>query len=227
MRADLDQHGVRIAVEAPSAVPTTLALVDLDPAGVPSYHFYLDGTSAAAVGPGEAVLPEGTTALHVGSLGLVMEPVGPAPNTWCSTRPTASRSCWTRTPARAAITSRQDHLDRLKRIARRADLVKTSTEDLAYLFPGQDAGDAAAELLAHGPACVLVTDGAAPVRAFAGGWQIRADVPAAPVVDTVGAGDAFGGAFLTWWIGNGLGRADLSDPEPVRQRPRPRSTPRW
>ena len=62
----------------------------------------------------------------------------------------------------------------------------------------------------------MVTDGAAAVRAFAAGHQIRADVPAAPVVDTVGAGDAFGGAFLTWWMGNGLGRADLSDPEAVR-----------
>src|SRR6185437_10971854 len=76
LRANLDQHGVKIAVEAPSAAPTTLAMVDLDPAGVPSYHFYLDGTSAAAVGSGDAVLPDGTTALHAGSLCLVMEPVG-------------------------------------------------------------------------------------------------------------------------------------------------------
>ena len=39
-----------------------------------------------------------------------------------------------------AIASRQDYLDRLDRILHRADIVKTSTEDLAYLFPGQDAG---------------------------------------------------------------------------------------
>jgi fructokinase len=115
-----------------------------------------------------------------------------------------------------AIASQQDHLDRLNRILHRADIVKTSTEDLAYLFPGQDAADAATQLLERGPACIVVTDGAAPVRAFAGGKQIRADVPAAPVVDTVGAGDAFAGAFLTWWIGNGLGRSDLGDPEAVR-----------
>src|SRR5207247_2593162 len=83
-------------------------------------------------------------------------------------------------------------------------IVKTSTEDLAYLFPGQDAADAAAQLLDRGPACVVVTDGAAPVRAFAGGEQVRADVPAAPVVDTVGAGDAFAGAFVTWWSGDGM-----------------------
>jgi fructokinase len=92
-----------------------------------------------------------------------------------------------------------------------------STEDLAYLFPGQDAGPAAADLLGRGPACVLVTDGADPVRAFAGGKEMRVDVPAAPVVDTVGAGDSFGGAFLAWWIGNGHGRTGLGDPELVRQ----------
>jgi fructokinase len=31
------------------------------------------------------------------------------------------------------------------------------------------------------------------------------------VVDTVGAGDAFGGAFLAWWLEQELGRAELSD----------------
>ena len=216
LRADLERHGARIVVAAPSVVPTTLALVDLDPAGVPSYHFYLDGTSAAAVGPGEAVLPEGTTAVHAGSLCLVMEPVGTSTEHMVVNAPDGVTVMLDPNVRPSAITSRQAHLDRLMRILRRADIVKVSTEDLAYLFPGQDAADAAAQLLDRGPACVVVTDGGAPVRAFAGRKQIRADVPAAPVVDTVGAGDAFAGAFLTWWIGNGLGRSDLGDPEAVR-----------
>ncbi len=116
-----------------------------------------------------------------------------------------------------AIGSRQAYLDRIGRILRRADVVKVSTEDLAYLFPGQDAGLAAADLLGRGAACVLVTDGAAPVRACTAAKQIEVDVPAAPVVDTVGAGDSFGGAFLAWWTGNGHGRAGLSDPDLVRE----------
>jgi len=37
------------------------------------------------------------------------------------------------------------------------------------------------------------------------------------VVDTVGAGDAFGGAFLAWWCGNGLTRADLHRHGPVQE----------
>ena len=216
MRADLDRHGVLAAIEAPAEEPTTLALVDVDPAGVPGYHFYLAGTSAAAVGPADAILPEGTTALHIGSLGLVMEPVGTSLEKLAAALPDGITVMLDPNCRPGAIASRQAYLDRLDRILRRVDMLKTSTEDLAYLFPGQDAEYAAAELLGRGPACVVVTDGASPVRAFAGGRQIRADVPAAPIVDTVGAGDAFGGAFLTWWMGNGLGRADLGDPEAVR-----------
>ena len=216
MRADLDRHGVLVAAGARTDAPTTLALVDVDGAGVPGYHFYLAGTSAAALGPGEAVLPEGTTALHIGSLGLVMEPVGSSTEQLVAALPDGITVMLDPNCRPGAIASRQAYLDRLRRILRRVDMVKTSTEDLAYLFPGLGAGLAAADLLGRGPACVVVTDGAAAVHAFTAGFQIRADVPAAPVVDTVGAGDAFGGAFLTWWTGNGLGRSDLGDPELVR-----------
>jgi fructokinase len=37
------------------------------------------------------------------------------------------------------------------------------------------------------------------------------------VADTVGAGDAFGGAFLAWWAGSGLARSGLRRPGPVRE----------
>jgi fructokinase len=49
------------------------------------------------------------------------------------------------------------------------------------------------------------------------GHEVSVDVPVVKVVDTIGAGDAFGGAFLAWWSGNGLTRSDLSDPGLVRQ----------
>jgi fructokinase len=216
MQADLDRHGVCVVVEAAAEPPTTLAVVDVDPAGVPGYRFYLTGTSAAAIEPGQAHLPPGTTALHVGSLGLVMEPIGTSLEQLVASLPDGITVMLDPNCRPGAIASRQAYLDRLGQIARRVDMIKTSTEDLAYLFPGLDAGPAAAELLSWGPPCVVVTDGAAPVRAFTAGQQIRAEVPPAPVVDTVGAGDAFGGAFLTWWIGNGLGRADFGDPAAVR-----------
>jgi fructokinase len=35
------------------------------------------------------------------------------------------------------------------------------------------------------------------------------------VVDTIGAGDAFGGGFLAWWTAQGLGRDELRHGDPV------------
>ena len=179
MREDLDRHGVLAAVEVPTDAPTTMAMVDIDPAGVPAYHFYLAGTSAAAIGPGQAVVPADTTALHIGSLGLVMEPVATTLEQLVASLPAGITVMLDPNCRPGAIDSRQAYLDRLDRILRRVDLIKTSTEDLAYLFPGQGAEQAAAELLARGPACVVVTDGAAAVRAFAAGHEIRAEVPPA------------------------------------------------
>jgi fructokinase len=216
LRSDLDSLGVQLAIGAATGVPTTLAVVDLDPAGVPGYQFYLTGTSAAAIEPGQAIVPPGTTALHIGSLGLVMEPIGSSLEQLVATLPAGLILMLDPNCRPDAIASRQAYLDRLGRILPRVDMLKTSTEDLAYLFPGRDAEAAAAQLMAQGPACVVITDGAAPVRAFSAGEQIRVEVPWAEVVDTVGAGDAFGGAFLTWWAGNGLGQADFGDPAAVR-----------
>ncbi len=215
MRDDLDRHGVLAAVEASTDAPTTLAMVDVDPAGVPGYHFYLTGTAAAAIEPEQVMLPAATDALHIGSLGLVMEPVGTSLEQLVAALPAGITLMLDPNCRPGAIASRRAYLDRLDRILRRVDLVKTSTEDLTYLFPGQGTDQAAAELLARGPACAVVTDGAAPVRAFVAGDEIRAEVPPADVVDTVGAGDAFGGAFLAWWIGNGFGRDALRDPDTV------------
>jgi fructokinase len=108
-----------------------------------------------------------------------------------------------------AISDHDAYRARLKRILSRADVVKASTEDLAYLCPDSPARAAAASLLGQGPALVLVTDGPRAALAFMPGQEITVEVPDVPVVDTIGAGDAFGGAFLAWWAGNNLGRPDL------------------
>jgi fructokinase len=116
----------------------------------------------------------------------------------------------------SAIPDRAAYLARLVGVLRRADLVKVSTDDLAYLWPDQLAGVAARRILDLGPAAVLVTDGPGPVACHAPRFAFTVDVPATEVVDTVGAGDAFGGAFLARWIGRGFGRDELTDAAALR-----------
>jgi len=99
----------------------------------------------------------------------------------------------------------------------RADAVKVSVEDLDYLCPGVPAEVAATTLLGEKLALVLVTDGPRPVRAFLPSGEISVAVPEVEVVDTIGAGDAFAGAFLAWWTAHRLGRDDLRQSDRVRQ----------
>ncbi len=213
---DLDRHRVLRVIQSATDAPTTLAVVDVDPAGIPGYRFYLDGTSAAALEPDQARLPAGSTVLHIGGLGLVMEPIATTLERLVTALPEQTMVMLDPNCRPGAIASRPAYTARLGRILRRTDVLKTSTEDLAYLCGGQDPADAARTLLGQGPACVLVTDGAAPARVLAAGAEILVEVPSVEVVDTVGAGDAFGGAFLAWWAGHRLGKTELSEPDAVR-----------
>ena len=68
---------------------------------------------------------------------------------------------------------------------------------------------------AQGPRAVLATDGGRPVTVHVGDAVERVAAPLVDVVDTVGAGDTFGGAFLACLVHDGVGREDLGDPEAV------------
>jgi fructokinase len=209
----LTADGVILGVPQPSAAPSTLAVAEIDPDGAARYGFYLAGTAAAdlAYPVLRAALPDGVAAVHAGTLGLVMEPIGAnverlitqdlPPDVLVMVDPNCRP---------AAIADRAAYLERFGRILRRADVVKVSVEDLDYLCPGVPPQVAAATLLGDKRALILVTDGPRPARAFMPGRALTAEVPEMPVVDTIGAGDAFGGAFLAWWLANKLTRDDLT-----------------
>jgi fructokinase len=239
LRAGLAESGVALGLPGLTRAPTTLAVASIGAAaeGSAEYRFYLAGTSAAEVEYPElaAAIPKGVAAVYVGDFALVLEPAGtsaerlllasmnPAPSAGAASpqAPSISSAALVMIDPNcrpSAIPDRDAYLARLARIFRRADIVKASTEDLAYLYPGLPSGAAARDLLAVGPALVLVTDGPQAARAFLAASpdgparEVAVAIPRVTVADTIGAGDAFGGAFLTWWIRNARTRADLARP---------------
>jgi fructokinase len=58
---------------------------------------------------------------------------------------------------------------------------------------------------------VLHTDGSRSVHIHSKSGEAEVPVPKVEVADTIGAGDAFGGAFAAWWHQAGLSRDDLTD----------------
>ncbi len=218
LRAHLEQDAVDLSLAVSTADPTTLAVAELDASGAARYIFYTVGTSAAGLLPGDVVrgLPAQVTAFHIGTLGLLLEPVattleGLLGHVDDHVLVFVDPNC------RPAVLSEDEpYRARIGRILERADVVKVSGDDLEYLEPGVEALVAARGLVANGVPVVLFTDGARAVHVLTDSAEYAVPVPAVEVVDTVGAGDAFGGAFLTAWTSKGLGRDDLGDGPAVR-----------
>jgi len=89
------------------------------------------------------------------------------------------------------------YVRRMDDLAARADIVRLSDSDFAYLYGGSDYAAKATTLLAAGTRLFIVTHGADGVRSWhrhAGAIKVKA--PRVDVVDTIGAGDSFQAALL-------------------------------
>jgi fructokinase len=217
LEAGLTGAGVDLSMAQRTELPTTLALAEIGQDGAASYRFYTDATSAPAVLPGPLTrgLPTGTDAVLTGTLGFVLEPMATTLEALVAALPPdlllmIDPNC------RPSITRDPDGFRaRLTRVLARADVVKVSTEDLAFLLPGSSTQAAAAWVQALGPRVVLITDGPAPVRVLIDGAEHLVPAPRVEVVDTIGAGDTFGGAFLACLVQGGGGRHSAGDPDAV------------
>ena len=210
----LVQDGVELAVPGWVAEPTALAIVSLGGLGVPEYWFHVSQTATFMLDQPTAqrALQDDVTAVHLGSVGLVVDPMASELERLVQRLPPDVLLLLDPNWRAQAIPDADAHRARLRRLLLRTDILKTSTEDLSFLVPGRGIADAARVLLDWGARSVLVTDGPSSIHAFIGGDQIAVQVPPVEVVDTAGAGDAFGGAFLAWWTERGLARENLAHP---------------
>ncbi len=218
LRNALTEDGVDLSLIEPTTSPTTLAIAELDETGSASYRFHTAETSAPGLSAGavRAGLATNPAAICVGSLGLVLEPMASAVANGVSGADQATLVMVDPNCRPVAIADRQAYLERLDAVLRRTDIIKLSTDDLGYLAPGVPARPAARGLLARGPAALLLTRGPDPVLVLTAAVEFELPVPDVAVVDTVGAGDAFGGAFVARWIERGFGRAELTDEAALR-----------
>lgn len=203
MRA-LAAEGVNTSAVQRSDAPTTLGLVGLDADRVPSYSFYGEGCADRQLSPDALeALPQAVSAIHLGSYAAVVEPTA-----------STLRALVEREHARTLVAydpnirlNVEPNLARWRNMLEwmlpRTQLLKISEEDLQLMLPGTSCDAFAANALHHGVKLLVVTRGAEGSVAWTP--QANASVPSVEVevIDTVGAGDTFQAALLTWLAEHG------------------------
>ena len=202
----LKEEGVRPDYLVELAAPTTLAMVAVGANGSPHYSFRGEGCADRQLSAAHLpTLGTEVRGLHVGSFSLVVQPIGDAllqlvqresgqrlitldPNVRLNPEPNIE--LWR---------------ERIATLVPLVDLIKVSDEDLSLLYPEQDPQHVIERWLEHRCQIVFLTrggDGASVFSRQHGQWS----VPAASVkiADTVGAGDTFQAALITWLTENGL-----------------------
>lgn len=204
IRTHLRDNGVEVAGPT-GPEPTAIALVDVTDDGEPGYRFLWEGTADRLLDVTD--LPDDldrVQVVHVGSLGATLPP-GDAAVRSLVERERDDRIVTFDPNVRPDLITDVDAVrSSLLDLARAAHVVKASVDDLAWLVPGTPADDVAHDLAARDVSLVAITAGPHAVRLVGQRAEIEIAPQDGPVVDTVGAGDAFMAGLIAGLLEAGL-----------------------
>ncbi|HTY30967.1 carbohydrate kinase [Mycobacterium sp.] len=177
--------GAQLVAGSASAERTPTAVATIAEDGSVSYTFDLDWQLS---GTPEVAPP---LFVHTGSIAAVREPGCLAVAALLDTYRVSATVSLDPNVRPSLIDDPDAARDRIARLVERSDIVKASDEDLRWIDPDHEPDWTARSWLASGPALVVVTMGGRGALAFCSAGRVRVAARPVPVVDTVGAGDAF------------------------------------
>jgi fructokinase len=215
LEQQLAEAGVDMSLVRWSDAPTPRAVVHRGRDGNHEFTFDVCATSLVDLTPRQLPdLRDDAWAIHVGTLALAMDPPASAYEALVD-REAGRRQVILDPNVRPAIFGDVvTYRRRFERLARVADLVKLSEDDAAWIYPDKRVEDVLELILGFGPRIVAVTRGAKGAIAGSGDRFVVVPGIRVTVVDTVGAGDSFGAAFVAALVDDGaFGPQDTRIPE--------------
>ncbi|WP_460475804.1 carbohydrate kinase family protein [Brachybacterium huguangmaarense] len=190
IRAHVEASGVRLTPGSIGERPTSSATARIQADGSARYVFDL------AWDPDPRDLPDAIDAVHTSSIAAVLAPGAStvtdvverfAPTATISYDPNV-RPDLMGEPAEARR--------RIEALIARSHVVKSSDEDVAWLYDTTDVEDVVASWRELGPVVTAMTRGREGAVGFGPGGRVHVDPVRVEVADTVGAGDTFSAGIL-------------------------------
>lgn len=200
-------NGIRPDWIIPTSLNSTLAMIRTNPDGSANYAFYTDNTADTSMSIDELPLefPDELAVLHFGSYSTAVEPTCTALIA-LAVREAGKRVISYDPNLRPTVQPDMEiWRDNFAQIAKVADFVKASDEDIGLLFGENTSFESfAADTLALGAKAVAITEGGEGATVYtADGRSARSAPLSVNVADTVGAGDTFQAASLHWLYAQG------------------------
>jgi 2-dehydro-3-deoxygluconokinase len=183
--------------------PTGLLIAETRIAGVTRIRYYRDGSAGSLLGSADALaaLAPPPRLLHVTG---ITPALGGGPRAAIADAVSAARAAGVTVCLdvnyRSRLWSRERAAAALGPLASAVDIVVASDDELGLVAPEGPEEVRAQTLLGAGAAEVVVTRGAAGATVYTREGKVSAPARAVPVVDVVGAGDAFVAGYLSGWL---------------------------
>jgi len=209
MREQFTAAGVGLRFTPTHELPTCTANVTIAADGGASYQFIIDGTATFAYD--EKVLPsinqEEVDAIYFGTLAAIVEPGASVLFNWMKRAVGKVPIIFDPNIRPTVLGDRERYQGAVARFLQIADIVKASTEDIAWLYPEMHEFEVAKSWLAQGVKLVVITRGEKGLVGITTEHVIEVPGIEVDVVDTVGAGDTVGAILAEGILTHGLERA--------------------
>jgi len=180
---------------------TTLSFVQKQPDGQAQYGFFANGTADRNFPLEELnkiTLPKEARIIHFGSISLSMEPCGSTISEFLLNNTKNLMLSFDPNIRPSLVPDRDKYMERFKKLCEISTILKLSDEDLFWLYPELDSDKAINLLLELGVSLIALTTGKTGAMLINKNNRVASPLFDLPVADTIGAGDTFHGAMLSY-----------------------------
>jgi len=205
--SEMTRDGVDLELSHESDLPTAKAILALDQEGKASYQFQVDSTATFDFHL-EWLPREVPKLIHIGSLATIVKPGADSLFSWLLALKNSLNPplvLFDPNVRTAFLGNSLKYREEFKKWLTLTDVLKASSDDLAFLYPNASIDAFAERVLGEGTSHLVITCAENGIKGFNSDEKVEVEASEVRVIDTVGAGDTVGAMIAGAIASEGIG----------------------